>query len=212
MQSHIKCTASSDPCFLNFNAVRSGKADTLRSTFVSSLHASAAGVLSKQLLRLTPAGSTVRCTRPTHSREVTPIIRILLASLLFVGVAVAEDKKEAKKLDGTWMFEKVVIDGNDATEVFGKATMKIDGTKFTLTIIEKEDAGTLNFDDAKSPKELDVITSKDSPNKGKTLQCVYKWDGDRVIICYGLDGKTRPTEFKAESKSQQMLDTYKLKK
>jgi uncharacterized protein (TIGR03067 family) len=139
------------------------------------------------------------------------MFRLLLASLLFTGLAYAEDKKEPKKLDGAWVAEKAEIDGLDALKLFEGMVLTIDGEKYTIDFSGKLDKGTLKFDAKKDPAEMD-ITGTDGPNKGKTFPCLYKWDGDNLVVVYGLDYKTRPTDFSTKKDSKQMLVTYKLKK
>jgi uncharacterized protein (TIGR03067 family) len=57
------------------------------------------------------------------------------------------------------------------------------------------------------PSAMD-ITSTDGPNKGKTLLAIYKLEGDKLIVCYDLAGKKRPSDFKTEPKSLLFLATY----
>ena len=54
-----------------------------------------------------------------------------------------------------------------------------------------------------------TITGTDGPSKGKTLPAVYEVDGDSLKVCYTLDGKDPPTEFKSTAENKTLLVTYK---
>jgi len=148
------------------------------------------------------------------------MLRTLFASFLAalaLSAAFAEEKpkepaKEAKKIDGSWIVESAEMDGKDIAKTFEKTILKIDGKKYTFEIDGKEDAGSLSIDEKKTPMEMDITGGKDSPLKDKTIPCIYHWDGDNFVICYGMDFKTRPTEFKTKDGSKRMLVTYKPKK
>ena len=143
------------------------------------------------------------------------MLRVLLASLLFVGLAIADDrkqeKKEPRKLDGAWMAEKASTNGEDSSKLLKSVVLTIDGEKYTVEGGGVTDKGTLKFDTKKDPAELDIVSTQ-GQNSSVKIPCIYKWDGDNVVVCYGLDTKTRPTDFTADKKSNRMLVTYKLNK
>jgi uncharacterized protein (TIGR03067 family) len=140
------------------------------------------------------------------------MIRLLLAAVvLFTGLAFADDKKEPRKLDGTWVVEKAELNGEEAAKVFKSLVLTIEGEKYTVEFGGMTDKGTLKLDTKKDPAEMD-ITSTEGPNKGTTIPCLFKWDGDNLVVVYGLDAKTRPADFSTKKDSNQMLATYKPKK
>jgi uncharacterized protein (TIGR03067 family) len=54
---------------------------------------------------------------------------------------------------------------------------------------------------------MDVKGTK-GPNKGKTFPAIYEVKGDTLRVCYDLDGKERPREFKTEKGKKYFLVTY----
>ena len=48
------------------------------------------------------------------------------------------------------------------------------------------------------------------PNAGKTIPSIYKFTGDTLSICYGLDG-TRPRKFATQGGEQLYLVNYQRK-
>jgi uncharacterized protein (TIGR03067 family) len=53
------------------------------------------------------------------------------------------------------------------------------------------------------------ILGTEGPNKGKTFLAIYELTGDSLKICYDLEGKTRPTEFRTNPGTQLFLVLYK---
>jgi uncharacterized protein (TIGR03067 family) len=133
--------------------------------------------------------------------------------LLCVGGVQSRDAKEdLKMLDGTWL----PVSGELAGEKYPEATLKMtklvikDG-KWTVTIGDINDAGTFTLDTAKKPNTMDIVGT-DGPNKGKTIPAVYELKDDTLKICYGLDGKERPKEFKTKEGTKEFLLVYKRQK
>jgi uncharacterized protein (TIGR03067 family) len=79
--------------------------------------------------------------------------------------------------------------------------------RYTVTVGQATDLGTLKLNPSTSPKEMD-ITGTDGPNKGKRFLAIYRQDEDTLQICYDLSGANRPTEFTTQSGTQQFLVTY----
>lgn len=48
----------------------------------------------------------------------------------------------------------------------------------------------------------------EGPNAGKSIPCIYQLVGDRLRVCYGLDG-ARPSAFATTPAAQHYLATYK---
>jgi len=55
-----------------------------------------------------------------------------------------------------------------------------------------------------------TLTGTEDPNKGRTIPCVFQVVGDRLRVCYGLDG-TAPTAFATAAGSPHYLATYRRK-
>ena len=53
-----------------------------------------------------------------------------------------------------------------------------------------------------------ILTGQHGANDGREIPAIYQLAGDRLRVCYGLDG-TVPTEFKTGVNSQRYLVTYR---
>lgn len=53
-----------------------------------------------------------------------------------------------------------------------------------------------------------ALTGTEGPNAGRTIPAIFQLVGDRLRICYGLDG-TPPTAFTAPAGQPRYLATYK---
>ena len=58
-----------------------------------------------------------------------------------------------------------------------------------------------------SPLTTLLLFGTSGPNQGRTLSCIYQQVGDRLRICYGLDG-IQPSEFTTKSGQNRYLATY----
>ena len=125
-------------------------------------------------------------------------------------IAAPDETNESmlKKFDGKWSLEEAMMGGGPLPEEVMKSitlTMK-DGT-YEVQLGDVRDAGKLKVDVSKSPMTMD-ITGEEGPNKGKILPCIFKFEKEKLIICYQLDGDERPTKFESEKGSTTMLATY----
>jgi uncharacterized protein (TIGR03067 family) len=55
-----------------------------------------------------------------------------------------------------------------------------------------------------------TLTGTAGPNQGRTIPCIFQLVGDRLRVCYGLDG-TAPTAFATVAGAQHYLATYRRK-
>jgi uncharacterized protein (TIGR03067 family) len=124
----------------------------------------------------------------------------------------ADEKDGLKAVAGKWVIEKAESDGADITAVMKTYTLILDGSTYTLDDNGLKDKGTIKVNGARTPKEMDVMGGPESPFKGKTIPCIYEVKDGKMTICYGMDFKTRPTEFKAGKGSKRLLAVYKPKK
>ncbi len=126
----------------------------------------------------------------------------------------ADDKvdleKEVRKFQGTWTFESSESGGKElpAGELKG-LILTFEGDKHT---VKKGDevvqVGTHKLDPSKSPKTIDV-TMTEGPNKGTVMLGIYEIDGDTLKVCFDLQGKKRPTEFKSAPGSENFVNVHK---
>ena len=123
-----------------------------------------------------------------------------------------DSEQELKRLEGTWIPSKAELSGTPFPEAIVK-TMKLEltGEKYTVTVGKDIDRGTIKVDASKTPKAMDILGGE-GPNKGKTFLAIYELDGDTLRICYDLNGKARPTEFKTAKGAFTFLVTYQRQK
>jgi uncharacterized protein (TIGR03067 family) len=68
------------------------------------------------------------------------------------------------------------------------------------------DTGTFEF--GGNPKEKTMqFQGVEGPNSGRTIPCLYQLAGDRLLVCYGLDG-VAPKEFPNVCLGAKYLATY----
>lgn len=138
------------------------------------------------------------------------MLRTLLACVLLAPLAVADENKELKALTGTWVVEKMELEGTDAISTFKDVTLVIDGDRYTATIGDMTDKGMLSVDSAKKPKTMD-IKGTEGVNKGRTYLCIYELKDGKLTICYSLDEAKRPERFETSKDSKTMLAVYRKK-
>ena len=71
------------------------------------------------------------------------------------------------------------------------------------------DRGFYTRDLTGSPATLTLVGTE-GPNRGRTIPCIFQLVGNRLRICYGLDG-TAPTAFATTAVSSHYLATYRRK-
>ncbi|MBY0514224.1 MAG: TIGR03067 domain-containing protein [Gemmataceae bacterium] len=112
-------------------------------------------------------------------------------------VCSADDKADAadlKAMVGKWKVEKATLGGKDETATVKDLTLDVlPGGKWKMTFGADVSEGTITVDASKSPKELDVKTQT-GQQKGTTMKCVYKLDGDTMTVCAAVGGD-RPKAF-----------------
>ncbi len=69
------------------------------------------------------------------------------------------------------------------------------------------DHGSFTVNESTEPKTLTLVGSA-GPNEGRTIPCLFQLVGDRLRICYGLDG-TLPLGFATRPDTQLYLATYR---
>ncbi len=138
------------------------------------------------------------------------LILAFISILSFSAVAWSDEvKDESKKLEGTWLPTTAELKGMPFSEqILKMMKLVIKDGKYTVTVGQNKDQGTLKIDPSAKVKTMD-ITGTEGPNKGKTIPAIYELDGDTLKVCYDLSCASRPTEFKTESNSAQFLVTYK---
>jgi uncharacterized protein (TIGR03067 family) len=142
------------------------------------------------------------------------LVALFCAVSFSVSGTLADDKadleKEIKKFQGVWTFESSEAGGKELPAGDLKGLILIfEGDKHT---VKKGDevlqVGTQKLDPSKSPKTIDV-TMTEGPSKGTVLLGIYEIDGDTLKVCFDVEGKKRPTEFKSAAGSQIIVNVHK---
>jgi uncharacterized protein (TIGR03067 family) len=143
------------------------------------------------------------------------MLHVLCASVAVIGISAAsaaDSKDDLKAMQGTWRPTSGESAGKAmAGDVLKKTKLVIKDSKYTVTVGEDPDQGTLKIDASRMPKTMDII-STGGANKGRRIQAIYEIDGDTMKICYDLSGKGRPKEFKTAPGSQLFFAIYRLEK
>lgn len=132
---------------------------------------------------------------------MTRILSLGLLLGLFANPAVADDKDDLEKLQGTWKLVSLEKDGKkqpeDAIKNF-KVIIKDD--KFILKDGNTDYEATIKLDTAKKPKTIDLAV-KDG-DKAETKKGIYQLDGDDLKLCVaGAPDGERPAEFATKPKA-----------
>ena len=129
-----------------------------------------------------------------------------------VTCSAGENTGDARNIEGTWLPVKAELAGKLMSDASVKSIryLRLAGGRYEVQA-ESLDKGDYTIDPAAKPKVID-IKGVEGPNAGKKIPAIYELDGDRLTICYGLDGTQRPTEFKTEKTTMNFLITYRRKK
>lgn len=95
------------------------------------------------------------------------------------------------RLQGVWIAESVDSLGQPLpAERAKQMRLEFTGSNLRVTMGKQADAGTFKLDPTANPKEIDAIG-----DEGGTPG-IYRFDGDKLILCIGEPGSNRPRNFK----------------
>jgi uncharacterized protein (TIGR03067 family) len=135
--------------------------------------------------------------------------RLLLLGL-FTGITLvsAQPPVDAQALKGSWTPIEFKLAGKSGvSETVKNFKLTLTETSYSLDTGKGVDKGTLKVDAGKTPPTMDV-TGVEGPNQGKTILAIWKVEGDKLHICYALDGKSRPTAFESTMENGWLLAIY----
>ncbi len=112
-------------------------------------------------------------------------------------------------LPGTWEMIRAELNGEHSSELLALGVQLIltDATYEVRFGGEVADLGSYQLDVSEPPASL-TITGRHGPNAGRIIPCIYQLVGDRLRVCYGMDG-IRPTAFTSAAGSEHYLATYR---
>ena len=110
---------------------------------------------------------------------------------------------------GKWKIAEAALGGKNlpATE-FENMILEMDENSYQLIEGKVIDSGVIESVPDSSPKALE-ITGIFGPNKGKIYQCIYRFEGEDMIMCYNLGGDGIPEKFETTENSLLYLVRYK---
>jgi uncharacterized protein (TIGR03067 family) len=110
---------------------------------------------------------------------------------------------------GTWIPISAELAGQPLPQqVLNTIRLTLTENRYTAVVAGATDVGTLILRSNQQPRGMDILGTE-GPNKGKTFLAIYELTGDSLKICYDLEGKTRPTEFRTNPGTQLFLVLYK---
>ena len=136
-------------------------------------------------------------------RRISVMVVVVICCLLALPLAGVGADQSSDAVEGTWILTSAELGGKKLPD------QGLEGTKLVLKSGHYQlqiDEGTYKIIPG-TPAAMDIVGTN-GPNKGKTLLAVYELKGDRLEICYDLEGKTRPTEFKTTTGTKQFLASY----
>jgi uncharacterized protein (TIGR03067 family) len=136
---------------------------------------------------------------------------VLAAGLLLAAGEPQDDvvKKETAKLQGTWKFVSMEVEGKKKPdEEMKKFTLTVRGDQWTVEFKNESEIGTamsqapskFKVDPTQKPRAIDFLL----PN-GKVLWGIYTLDKDGLTVCYGQAKGGRPTAFATGPDSRLIL-------
>ena len=146
--------------------------------------------------------------------------RLMLALSMMVlslsSVARSQDDDKAKKdktdMQGTWVPSAAELDGEKLPdEAITSIKLVVKDDKYTVTVGDAVDEGTVTLDASSDPRGMEIKGTK-GPNEGTTIPAIYELKDDTLRVCYDLNKKKRPSEFKTKSGTNHYLVTYKREK
>lgn len=110
-------------------------------------------------------------------------------------------------LDGSWDLVRAHYAGEEAPElVVEKTVLVVAAGRYEVRFAgELTDEGMLEI--GKLPDTL-TLRGVEGANRGRTIPCLYQLRGDRLRVCYGLDGEM-PAGFDASAGTQRYLAMYR---
>lgn len=141
----------------------------------------------------------------------TRLLTLMLIGSALISAAALPGGQEERKRDGTWVAVAMEQDGKKLPPgLVKKLAIKlvVTGDKYKVLFGGKvEEQGTSKDDWTKKPATIDIKPSE-GPNQGKTIEAIVALEGDRMRVCYNLEGKERPTSFTTKEGSGHVLISY----
>ena len=114
-------------------------------------------------------------------------------------------------LHGIWEMIRAESDGEPSADLLAlRVELHLAADTYHVHFAgELADQGTYTRT-SDSPHPPLILLGAHGPNAGRTIPCIYQLVGDRLRVCYGLDGTT-PTAFATAAGSPHYLAIYRRK-
>jgi uncharacterized protein (TIGR03067 family) len=120
--------------------------------------------------------------------------------------ALARHVEQLRALEGDWHFAALEIDGAAVPAAALRASrILFDGDRFRTESPEANYDGVFTIDVEADPPRID-IEFVEGPEAGQSCFGIYELDGDRLTLCLGLVGSTRPKGFSTKKGSGHALE------
>jgi uncharacterized protein (TIGR03067 family) len=117
--------------------------------------------------------------------------------------------EQLRSLEGTWEFAGLVVDGQRMPkEAMKSSRLLIDGDRFRTESPEATYEGVFNINVEAEPHEIDIEFVA-GPEAGNWNYGIFRLDGDQFELCLDLNGKLRPTAFRAARGSGHAYETLR---
>jgi uncharacterized protein (TIGR03067 family) len=114
-------------------------------------------------------------------------------------------------LDGVWEMVRAECAGEAAPELVVQRTeIELAQGEYRVRFAgQLADRGQFEIGAAGDMPRL-ILRGRHGPNAGRTIPCIFQLKGERLRICYGLDG-VPPVAFATQAGDQRYLATYRRK-
>jgi uncharacterized protein (TIGR03067 family) len=110
---------------------------------------------------------------------------------------------------GKWKITGAEFGGRKLpSKEFENLILELDETSYQLIDEKVIDSGMLELSANAVPASL-TVTGLFGVNKGKTFQCIFKFEQDQLIMCYNLGGDSYPASFETFENTLLYLVRYK---
>lgn len=111
------------------------------------------------------------------------------------------------EITGRWQMIRAELDGESAPEmVTSRMILELGAGSYAVVYAgEISDAGS--WENGTNAGILTLVGQR-GPNAGRRIPCIYQLAGDRLRVCYGLDGK-EPASFSTTGQTQRYTATYR---
>ncbi|HTQ27010.1 MAG TPA: TIGR03067 domain-containing protein [Puia sp.] len=112
-------------------------------------------------------------------------------------------------ITGKWKINQARLGARQLSPAdFEKLVLELDENSYQLIEGKVIDSGIVEMIAGHTPDALS-ITGVFGPYKGKTFQCIYRFEGEDMIMCYNLGGDGIPDNFEPSDNPMHYLVRYR---